>query len=98
VLTSRTTRPPVRKTRKSMARRAKRARRRAHTTVATSGKSHDGGPTGSDAPSSGGSQTLAMTGSASFRVTGLGLGLLAIGEASRQTLRRRRRPKEGLRA
>ena len=66
------------------------ARRTAGKAVVTSVRP---GTTGSD-----GSPVLAMTGSGALRVAGLGLGLLALGEASRQRLRRRRAPKDRLQA
>jgi hypothetical protein len=39
-----------------------------------------------------GGGVLAFTGDDPLRLAGPGLGLLAVGEASRQTIRRRRRP------
>ncbi len=47
---------------------------------------------GSSGDSPHGSPALAMTGGGALRLGGLGLGLLALGEASRQALRRRREP------
>ncbi len=85
----RTTTPKPRRTGRTSSRRPSRVAK-------TSGSSGAGGPPGSGGgPGSGGPRTLAMTGSGAFRVAGLGLGLLALGEASRQALRRRRAPKVG---
>jgi hypothetical protein len=60
------------------------------TDLATSGASGTAGSGPGSSP--GGSSGLAFTGTDLLRIVGPGLGLLAVGEVSRQLLRRRRRP------